>query len=94
VGSFKPNAFGLFDMHGNVGEWVQDCYDEKAYATAPTDGSAAQDQLNCSRVLRGGSWCFGRWNMRAADRNGYGPDYRDFDVGIRVARVLPAARTN
>ncbi len=55
VGAFSPNAFGLHDMHGNVYEWVRDCWNE-SYSGAPSDGSAWQTG-NCSRrVLRGGSW--------------------------------------
>ncbi len=57
VGSLnKPNAFGLHDMHGNVWEWVQDCYKD-TYAGAPSDGSSVvRVRASCSRVLRGGSW--------------------------------------
>jgi formylglycine-generating enzyme required for sulfatase activity len=94
VGSFKPNDFGLYDMHGNVWEWVQDCYNEKAYATAPRDGSAAPDEPNCNRVLRGTSWMGNPRSMRAAFRNGIHADYRFNGYGFRVARDLPAARTN
>ncbi|KAB2943700.1 MAG: formylglycine-generating enzyme family protein [Hyphomicrobium sp.] len=94
VGSFNPNDFGLYDMHGNVWEWVQDCYNENAYATAPTDGSAAPDEPNCSRVLRGSSWLGNPRSMHAAFRNGIYADYRFKGYGFRVARVLPAATTN
>ena len=55
VGSFAANAFGLHDMHGNVWEWVQDCYKD-TYAGAPPDGRATSDVASCLRVLRGGSW--------------------------------------
>ena len=88
VGSFKPNDFGLYDMHGNVFEWVQDCYNDKAYAMAPADGSAAPDELNCDRVLRGGSWQSNLRAMRAAFRNAIFPDYRFCGYGFRVARDL------
>jgi len=94
VGSFKPNDFGLYDMHGKVSEWVQDCYVEKAYATSATDGSAAPDIRNCSRVRRGGSWNDYPWNMRAAYRGAGDPGDRDSINGFRVARVLHAAGTN
>ena len=55
VGSFKPNAFGLYDMAGNIWQWVQDCYHD-SYNGAPADGSA-WIRGECSRgILRGGSW--------------------------------------
>lgn len=69
LGSFKPNDFGLYDMHGNVFEWVQDYYSDEAYAAAPTDGSAARDEPKCDRVLRGGSRMGNPRSMRAAFRN-------------------------
>lgn len=90
VASFGANAFGLHDMHGNVGEWVQDCYDEKAYAgKAPNDGSA-YEVIGCvSRVLRGGSWFNFTRHLRAAGRGGFPPGLRDYTVGFRVCRVTP-----
>jgi hypothetical protein len=54
LGSFRPNAFGLYDMHGNVWEWVLNCYER--YEGAPVDGSAVADTRNGSRVARGGSF--------------------------------------
>ena len=58
VGSFRPNAFGLYDMHGNVWEWVQDCWNAN-YSGAPSDGSAWITGDRCLHVLRGGSWING-----------------------------------
>src|SRR5262249_45306190 len=55
VGSFPPNKFGLYDMIGNVHEWVEDCYHGN-YDGAPTDGSAWVQPAHCLRVVRGGSW--------------------------------------
>jgi len=85
VGSFKPNAFGLHDMHGNVWEWVEDCY-RNSYAGAPTDGSAVISSVCTSRVLRGGSWESYAWHVRSAVRR---PDSRQHsEVGFRLARTL------
>ena len=55
VGSFKPNAFGLYDMHGNVQQWVEDCYQSYVHETS-ADGSARTTGDCDNRVLRGGSW--------------------------------------
>ncbi|PPD31296.1 MAG: hypothetical protein CTY20_00725 [Hyphomicrobium sp.] len=87
VGTFKPNAFGLFDMHGNVWEWVEDCY-AATYANAPTDGSQAPDEKDCSRVLRGGSWGNSPQHLRSAVRLGDPPDHRIGIHGFRLARTL------
>jgi formylglycine-generating enzyme required for sulfatase activity len=86
AGSFKANAFGLHDMHGNVWEWVQDCHGP--YAEASNDGSVTE-KANCSiRVLRGGSWSFTPRYLRSADRYSYGPIGRGNVVGFRLARTL------
>jgi formylglycine-generating enzyme required for sulfatase activity len=87
VGSFDPNAFGLHDMHGNVSEWVQDCY-QGNYNGAPVDGSAWTTG-NCNdRVLRGGSWGLVPLNLRSAFRDGSSTDNRFLDFGFRVGRTL------
>ncbi len=88
VGSFPSNAFGLHDVHGNVWEWVEDCY-IGSYAEAPSDGAAWTTGGCEKRVLRGGSWYGHPWDARAADRNEYGTDNRLFTYGFRVARTLP-----
>ena len=88
VGSFLPNAFGLYDYIGNVAEWTQDCM-SLSYVDSPVDGSANNRGLCNSRVTRGGSWFSGaresrltaRFNLKAGDRN-------DF-TGFRVVRELP-----
>ena len=68
AGSFPSNKFGLHDMHGNVWEWVEDCW-HASYAGAPKDGRAWTTGGNCTnRVLRGGSWSGEPWNLRAANR--------------------------
>ena len=91
VGEKKPNVFGLYDLSGNVWEWVQDCWHDN-YVQAPGDGSAWQEQNNgdCNRrVLRGGSWNNRRDALRSAYRNGYNPDYRIYFIGFRLAQDLP-----
>lgn len=87
VGTFKPNAFGLFDMHGNVWEWVEDCY-AASYANAPTDDSQAPDKKDCFRVLRGGSRFGNPGNLRSASRSAAPPVYRSGSGGFRLARTL------
>ena len=90
AGSFRPNGFGLYDTHGNVMEWVEDCWNE-GYHGAPSDGGAWL-QGDCSdRVMRGGSWRHNAWGLRAAVRLYYNfaNRYDRYDhVGFRVARTL------
>ena len=85
AGSFAPNRFGLYDMHGNVYEWVEDCWNG-SYAGAPSDGSAWLRGGCFFRVLRGGSWAVA--NIRAASRSRFTTGLRSGDVGFRVARTL------
>ena len=87
VGSFAANAFGLYDVHGNVWEWVQDCWND-SYAGAPGDGSAWESGDCSRRVFRGGSWSFPPESLRAANRNGDRPTIRHDFVGFRVARAF------
>ena len=87
VGSFGANRWGLHDMHGNVWEWVQDCWSD-SYRVAPTDGSAWQ-QGNCGkRVLRGGSWYNISRSLRSANRNEDSSTNRHDTLGFRVARIV------
>lgn len=87
VAGKEANAWGLYDMSGNVWEWVQDCYND-SYTGAPTDGSAWTSG-NCGRrVLRGGSWCDDPTNSRAAGRGWNGTAGRDYDSGFRPARIV------
>jgi len=88
VGSFKSNAFGLYDTAGNVWEWTQDCWHHN-YTNAPTDGSAwlEKDDGDCKgRVVRGGSWNYDPWNLRSAGRGRYGTDDVNNSLGFRIAR--------
>lgn len=87
VGSFAANPFGLFDVHGNVWEWVQDCYVD-SYAGGPTDGSARSSSGCSLRVLRGGSWVSNPGNLRSADRGWNWPGFRNWFFGFRLARTL------
>ena len=87
VGSFSPNAWGLHDMHGNVWEWVQDCWND-SYQGAPTDGSAWTSGDCKRRVLRGGSWNYFPVILRAALRLRITTGARYFSSGFRVARTL------
>ena len=87
VGSFRPNAFGLYDMHGNVWEWVQDCYHD-SYQSAPADGSAWTTGMQNYRVLRGGAWIDNPQGLRSALRLWNRPHNRNRYNGFRLARTL------
>ena len=88
VGSYPSNDFGLHDVHGNVWEWVEDCWHED-YRGAPSDGSAWVTGGDCElRVLRGGSWDDVPRGLRSAYRSWNVTGDRDGLVGVRVARTL------
>ena len=87
VGAFKPNPFGLYDMHGNVWQWTQDCYHD-SYKDAPTDGAPVESGECGQRVFRGGSWYNLPRDLRAASAPGIVPSNRGNDLGFRVARTL------
>lgn len=85
VGSFAVNQFGLYDMHGNVWEWIQDCWN-KSYSSAPSDGSAWVSGDCSQRVLRGGSWYSNAVGARSAARYRNDTGYRGDDRGFRLSR--------
>ena len=87
VGAHAANAFALFDMHGNVGEWVEDCYAPN-YDLAPIDGGAVQADECERRVYRGGGYADQPAVLRAAARRAAPSDERTQGVGFRVARAL------
>jgi formylglycine-generating enzyme required for sulfatase activity len=88
VRSFPANAFGLYDMHGNVNQWCQDWYDYNYYRKSPRN-----DPINETggelRVLRSGSWGSYPGICRSAHRSGSTPDYRNNTIGFRVVMPLP-----
>ena len=87
VGSFKPNAFGLYEMTGNAWQWLQDCF-HPDYNGAPADGSAWTSGDCSLRTDRGGSWISGPQNARLAFRGSYPAGSRNYSLGIRVGRTL------
>lgn len=90
VGSFASNEFGLHDMHGNVLEWVEDCWHDN-YVGAPGDGGAWTEGGDCTtRVARGGSWYNPAGYLRSAFRNGMEPNKRFTHFGFRIARPIAA----
>jgi len=88
AGMFPPNPWGLYDMHGNVWEWVQDVVHDN-YEGAPLDGSAWEEGGDqARRILRGGSWLYNPRYLRAALRNGFSSALSNDIVGFRVVREL------
>ena len=87
VGSFPANAFGLYDMHGNVWEWMEDCWSDEYTAANPSDGKPYL-KPNCGgHVMRGGSWEDYPGDIRSAARVGSGNDEQSWADGFRVARA-------
>jgi formylglycine-generating enzyme required for sulfatase activity len=87
VGSLPANPWGLYEIHGNVNEWVQDAWHD-SYVGAPTDGSAWEsEEPGAARVFRGGSWYGNARYCRSASRIRRHPDDRNDNLGFRCARV-------
>jgi formylglycine-generating enzyme required for sulfatase activity len=99
VGSYKPNAFGLYDVHGNVWEWVRDCY-QNTFSGAPKDGSARVSGDDCDRVVRGGSLSApvtasrsamrfsGTTELRGEAAERAPKEWHNFNLGLRLARTV------
>jgi formylglycine-generating enzyme required for sulfatase activity len=99
VGSYKPNAFNVYDMHGNVWEWVEDCYIDN-FNGAPKDGSARVSERDCDYVVRGGSLSApvaasrsamrfaGVTELRGAAAEKAPKEWHNFNLGLRVAMTL------
>jgi formylglycine-generating enzyme required for sulfatase activity len=85
VWSFMPNPWGLYQVHGNVWEWVEDCWHEN-YNGAPADGTAWNARDSCRHVLRGGSWDMIPQALGSAYRTSFSPSYRYSTIGFRVAK--------
>lgn len=85
VGSYKPNAFGIYDMHGNVAEFCNDWLAQ--YSVQPViDPQGPSAGLN--RVIRGGSFNYPMYNVRSSRRYPVLPDYKNYDIGFRLAKTI------
>jgi formylglycine-generating enzyme len=89
VGSKKPNAFGVYDIIGNVQEWVEDCYSASRDQLSESGVPPAQSEC-ARRLVKGGSWGTLAHNVRIAERISYPAMHRDDSIGIRVAKTLAA----
>jgi formylglycine-generating enzyme required for sulfatase activity len=87
VSRYQPNPWGLYQVHGNVWEWCEDCWNER-HSGAPADGSARTTGDCGLRVLRGGSWDCSPQFLRAARRSRDNAELRYYSIGFRVARTL------
>ena len=90
VGKKEPNPWGLYDIHGNAWEWVQDWFDPNYYASSPAVDPQGP-QRGTERVVRGGSWHTTATSWRTAFRRDYAPDYRGISIGFRLLRTVEEA---
>ncbi len=88
VASFEPNPWGLYQMQGNVWEWVEDCWADNYTAASGCGAAYESSQGRELRVLRGGGWLNGPNGIRLARRHAARPDFRRSDVGFRIAKML------
>jgi formylglycine-generating enzyme required for sulfatase activity len=84
VGSYAPNPFGLYDMHGNVAEWCGDWYDPEYYSSSPRDDPAGP-AVGKERIVRGGSFYLAAWHTRCSHRCACRPELAILDLGFRIA---------
>jgi formylglycine-generating enzyme required for sulfatase activity len=84
IGQKLPNPWGLYDVHGNVWEWVQDKYSDNSYAQSPSNDPKAPAS-GSQHVVRGGSWHQTATSWRSSFRKAYDPDYRGISIGFRLA---------
>ena len=87
VGQLKPNAWGLFDMHGNVHEWCRDWFDGRYYSQSPSNAPLGPSS-GLAKVLRGGDWGSEDWYCRCASRSLSSPDRRSNRLGFRLIRRI------
>lgn len=88
VGSYPANAFGIYDVLGNVSEWVADCYAADAYSTHNNYPAAVSGPDDCRRVIRGGTSHYSATYSRSANRTGIKASSRNLDIGFRVVKQL------
>jgi formylglycine-generating enzyme required for sulfatase activity len=85
VGSYPPNGYGLYDMQGNVVEWILDFYDWNYYSSSPSANPQGPN-TGKFRVIRGGGWHSGPYCNTVYYRNALPPNWTDFNVGFRCAK--------